>query len=69
MLDVSDDSDEDGDSYEWSMGKINYNRKMRGSLIGCEINSLFHDGAIVEAGENKALICEAYVVNNGFYPA
>ena len=67
MLDVSDDSDEDGDSYEWSMGKINYNRKMRGSLIGCEINSLFHDGAIVEAGENKALICE--VVNNGFYPA
>jgi hypothetical protein len=51
------------------MGKINYNRKMRGSLIGCEINSLFHDGAIVEAGENKALICKAYVVNNGFYPA
>ena len=60
MLDVSDDSDED---YEWSMGKINYNRKMRGTLIGCEIISVFHDGAIVEAGENKALFCEAYVVN------
>jgi hypothetical protein len=76
MRDVSDDSDDDGDTYddyrvvvdlEWSTGKINDYGKKRGWLIVCELISPFHDGAIAEAGDNKALIREAYVVNERFF--
>ena len=64
---------DDSDDYravvdlEWSTGKINDNGKKRGWLIVCELISPFHDGASAEAGDNKALIREAYVVNERFF--
>ena len=65
----SDDSDDYRAvvNLEWSTGKINDNGKKRGWLIVCELISPFRDGAISEAGDNKAFIREAYVVNERFF--
>ena len=72
IRDVSDDSDDDGESYDdhcvvmdldsGPRANKNDSRNMRGSQIICDIISPFHDGSIAEAGENKELI-EAYAVN------
>ena len=65
----SDDSDDYRAvvNLEWSTGKINDNGKKRGLLIVFELISPCHDGAIAEAGDSKAFIREAYVVNERFF--
>ena len=39
----------------------------RGWFIVCELISPFHDAAIADAGDDKRLIREAYVVNEQFF--